>query len=92
MIIFIFLITSIILFYSLANDETESNTENKDFIKWVDFNVKADILNTTAKLDIDSHNKNSDIKYNWIELLAYLACKNGGNFKNYKQKDLDKLL
>lgn len=87
-IIFIFLITSIILFYSSANDETE----NKDFIKWVDFNVKADILNTTAKLDIDSHNKNSDIKYNWIELLAYLACKNGGNFKNYKQKDLDKLL
>lgn len=91
-IIFIFLITSIILFYSLANDETEDNTKNKDFIKWVDFNVKADILNTTAKLDIDSHNKNSDTKYNWIELLAYLACKNGGNFKNYKQKDLDKLL
>lgn len=91
-IIFIFLITSIILFYSLANDETESNTENKDFIKWVDFNVKADILNATSKLDIDSHNKDSDIKYNWVELLAYLACKNGGNFKNYKQKDLDKLL
>ena len=92
MIIFIFLITSIILFYSLANDETENNTENKDFIKWVDFNVKADILNATSKLDIDSHNKDSDIKYNWVELLAYLACKTGGNFKNYKQKDLDKLL
>lgn len=92
MIIFIFLITSIILFYSLANDETENNTENKDFIKWVDFNVKADILNATSKLDIHSHNKDSDIKYNWVELLAYLACKNGGNFKNYKQKDLDKLL
>ena len=91
-IICIFLITSVILFYSFANDNSEDIETKKDFIKWVDFNVTSDILSKTAKLDIDSHNKNSDIKYNWIELLAYLACKNGGNFKNYKQKDLDKLL
>lgn len=91
-----FITTSVIVFYSLANDDS-NNTEvteedKKDFIKWVDFNVTADLLNKTAKLDIDSHNKNSDIQYNWIELLAYLACKNGGNFKNFKQNDLDKLL
>lgn len=91
-----FITTSVIVFYSLANDDS-NNTEvteedKKDFIKWVDFNVTADLLNKTAKLDIDSHNRNSDIQYNWIELLAYLACKNGGNFKNFKQNDLDKLL
>lgn len=91
-----FLTTSVIVFYSLANDDS-NNTEikeedEKDFIKWVDFNVTADLLNKTAKLDIDSHNQNSDIQYNWIELLAYLACKNGGNFKNFKQSNLDKLL
>lgn len=84
------------MFYSLANDDSNSTEvkeeDKKDFIKWVDFNVTADLLNKTAKLDIDSHNKNSDIQYNWIELLAYLACKNGGNFKNFKQNDLDKLL
>ena len=84
------------MFYSLANDGSNSTEikeeDKKDFIKWVDFNITADLLNKTAKLDIDSHNKNSDIQYNWIELLAYLACKNGGNFKNFKQNDLDKLL
>ena len=67
-------------------------TENEDYIKWVDFKITSDILSKTAKLDIDSHNSNSEIKYNWIELLSYLACKNGGNFKNFNQNDLNKLI
>ena len=91
-IVFIFLSTSIFIFYSIANDEPKNDDETNDFIKWVDFNVEYEVLNETAKLDIDSHNNDSDLKYNWIELLSYLACKNGGNFKNYKEKDLDKLL
>ncbi|CDB32626.1 metalloendopeptidase-like membrane protein [Clostridium sp. CAG:575] len=48
-------------------------------------------MEKVAKLDISSHNSDSSIKYNWIEMLAYLACKNGGNFKQFKQNDLDKL-
>ena len=91
-LILFFLINSIVLYYSFANDESNNTENEKDFIKWVDFTVTADLLSKTAKLDIDSHSQNSDIKYNWIEILAYLACKNGGNFKNYKQKDLDDLL
>lgn len=66
--------------------------EQKDYIKWVDFKITSEALNRTAKLDIKSHNNNEEIKYNWIELLAYLACKNGGNFKKFNQNDLDKLL
>lgn len=96
LIIFIILFTSIVLFYSFANDSLENNSSSKStnnkFIKWVDFNVTAEAMNLTAKLDIDSHNKNDGIIYNWIELLAYLACKNGGNFKNFKSKELDSLL
>ena len=72
-------------------EDTESDSD-KDFIKWVDFNVTADALNKTANLDIKSHQNNEDIKYNWIELLAYLACKNGGNFKNFKSATLDDLV
>lgn len=98
---------SIIIYYTFANSKklesaemtanvnTTANLEEttkKDFIKWVDFNVTAEALNLTSKLDIDSHNKNEEIKYNWIELLAYLACKNGGNFKNFKKSDLDALV
>lgn len=67
-------------------------SENEDYIKWVDFKITSDVLLKTAKLDIDSHNSDSEIKYNWIELLAYLACKNGGNFKKFKENDLNKLI
>lgn len=90
-IIFIILITSILLFYSFGSDDSDSSTKD-DFIKWVDFNVTSEALNLTAKLDINSHNNDERIKYNWIELLAYLACKNGGNFKNFKESDLNNLV
>lgn len=90
-IIFIILLTSILLFYSFGSDDSDSNT-NDNFIKWVDFNVTAEALNLTAKLDINSYNNDEKIKYNWIELLAYLACKNGGDFKNFKESDLNNLV
>lgn len=88
---FIFFSTSICLFYSLANNDIVEE-EKRDYIKWVDFNVTAEALNLTSQLDIKSHKENKEVKYNWIELLAYLACKNGGNFKNFKSKDLDNLV
>ena len=88
------MLSSIIIFYSFATEiaSAEVVEEKRNFIKWVDFNVSSDALNRTAKLDIDSHNKKEDVIYNWIELLAYLACKNGGNFKNFSSKDLDCLV
>lgn len=90
------LLSSIAVFYSFAMEEDAKKEDKRDFIKWVDFNVTAEALNLTAKLDIDSHQKNASsedgIVYNWIELLAYLACKNGGNFKNFKKSDLDGLV
>lgn len=63
--------------------------EEKPYIKWVDFSPTAAVLKDTAKLDIESHNNpDSTIQYNWIEILSYLACKYGGNFKKYNTKDL----
>ena len=72
--------------------DNEPKNEENNFIKWVDFNVSYEALDLTAKLDIDSHNKDTPIKYNWIELISYLACKNGNNFKNFKKSDLDSLV
>lgn len=76
------------------NSETlnENNYEDKEenkYIKWVDFGVTLDVLQKTSKLDIESHNNNDNIKFNWIELISYLGVKYGGNFKLFKQKDLD---
>lgn len=87
----IILISFFITFYSLANNENVDQQEDK-FIKWVDFNVTAEAMSLTAKLDIASHQNNSETPYNWIELLSYLACKNGGNFKNFKKSELDDLI
>ena len=85
------ILTFFITFYSLANSENSKDNQEKDFIKWVDFNVTAEALQLTSKLDISSHQNNSETPYNWLELLAYLACKNGGNFKNFKKSQLDEL-
>jgi len=79
----IFIIKSIVF----ANDE-----EDKKYIKWVDYNVPLEVMEKTAKLDIDSHLNDEKIDLNWIELLSYLAGKYGGKFDLFKQKDLDSLV
>jgi len=72
-----------------VNNEPESK---KKIIKYVEFNIPYDALEKTLNLDIKSHREDSNIKFNWIELLAYLACKYGGNFqKNYKEQDIKNL-
>lgn len=92
--LFIFIISTLIFYYSknkMIAITTNSDNES-DFIKWVDFNVTSEALKLTADLDIKSHNNNEEIHYNWIELLAYLACIYGGNFKNFNENDLNKIV
>lgn len=89
-IIIFIIVSSIFLFFSFAN--SDDNSEDKNYIKWVDFNVTSEAMKLTSKLDIESHNSNSEVKYNWIELLAYLAAQNGGNFDNFKKSNLDYLV
>ena len=94
-IILVFLLlSSLLVYFSFSHDDSssEQDSESDDFIKWVDFNVTSEAMKLTSSLDIESHNNSSDTPYNWIELLAYLACKNGGDFKNFKSSDLDNLV
>ena len=95
-ILIIVLLISTFLYFTFADTVMENNKETevskKDFIKWIDFNASCEVMKLTAKLDIDSHYNNSEIKYNWIELLAILAAKNSGNFKNFKKVQLDELV
>ena len=65
------------------------STEEDDFIKWVDFNVPKAAMYKAISLDVLSWDK--EAKVNWIELLAYLAAKNGNNFKGFKEKQLDEI-
>ena len=87
LIILVILSFVIIKSIVLANDE-----EDNSYIKWVDYNITLEVMEKTAKLDIDSHTKDEEVKLNWIELLSYLSSKYGGNFKSFKQKDLDNVV
>jgi len=58
-----------------------------DFIKWVDFNATAEIMERCYELDVKSVGEK--VHYNFVDMLAYLAMKNGNKF-SYK-KDLKNL-
>ena len=58
----------------------------KKFIQYVEFNVSYPALEAAMKLDIDS--QENDVKLNWIDMLAYLGAKYGGDFSKYKESDL----
>jgi murein DD-endopeptidase MepM/ murein hydrolase activator NlpD len=62
----------------------------KKFIKWVEFNATDSVMEKALSLDIKSHDK--PVQLHWVELLAYLATKYGGNFSKYKSKDMDELV
>ena len=61
-----------------------------DFIKWIDFKPTVEVLSQAYKYDCSSFGQ--DIKLNWIELLAYTACKNGNKFISKKSMEMDKLV
>jgi murein DD-endopeptidase MepM/ murein hydrolase activator NlpD len=84
------LITLIIIFSGVMGNENNINVSSQEFIKWVDFNIPTTAMERALKYDIESYGK--DIKLNWIELLAYLGTKYGGNYSAYKSKDLDNLV
>ena len=69
---------------------TQSEEEGeKDYIKWVEFDVPSAALKKAYELDVSTYEQ--DVHLNWIELLAYLATSYGGDFSKYKAKDMEEL-
>ncbi len=60
--------------------------QKKDFIKWVDFQVNKEAMQQAFRYDVDTCQ--SEIHLNWIELLAYLGARYGGDFSRYKAADM----
>lgn len=89
-ILLLFIIAIISSFIIIAfGTENEEEKVEKDYIKWVDFGVTLEVMEKTSRIDIDSHTNNEEVKIDWIELISYLGAKYGGNFKLFKQADLD---
>ncbi|HEY5584318.1 MAG TPA: M23 family metallopeptidase [Ruminiclostridium sp.] len=68
---------------------TTASPTDKSYIKWVEFNASYSAMEKALSLDVKSHVK--PVQLHWVELLAYIATKSGGNFKKYKSADLDAL-
>lgn len=85
------LVLGFFVFQSLPSfrPATASPSNAKEYIKWVDFDVTSEALNKAFRYDVDTFQ--SEIHLNWIELLAFLGARYGGDFSKYKAKDMDAL-
>lgn len=86
-IISIILAVSIMLVIFLSLTGATKN-KSGNFIKYAEFNVCYNALEKALEYDISSHKADDEIKINWIEVLAYLGAKYGGDFKGYKEADM----
>ncbi len=78
------------LFSRAASRTAESGeSSTQDFIKWVDFNVPYEALEHAMKLDIQSHSSGDSLPLDWVELLAYVAAKFGGDSSCFTISRLD---
>lgn len=86
----LFIAFVLLLFNILPVNLPALQTKTNDPIKWVDFDVPYSALEKAMYLDIETYQ--TEVHLKWTELLAYLGAKYGGNFKQYKSKDMDKLV
>lgn len=70
-----------------SEGESSPQAGGKNFIKWVDFTVTADAMDKAFRLDLDTCLSQPHL--NWIELLAYLGARYGGDFSRYRASDMD---
>ena len=71
----------------LSDGEQEDSGKKKDYIKWVEFNVTNEAMRKAYQYDIDTYGK--DIHLSWVDLLAFLGAKYGGDFSGYQEEDMD---
>ena len=57
------------------------------FIKWMRFDIPYSALSKSMRIDIRSHSAGQPVC--WVEVLAYLGTRYGGNWKKYRSKDMD---
>ncbi len=66
------------------------DSQKKKYIHWVEFNVPADVMEKAFRLDMGTVQE--EVHLNWVELLAYLGAKYGGDFERFRQADLDSVV
>ena len=64
--------------------------EQKKGIKWVDFTATKDAMYKAFRYYVGYRQK--ELHLNWIQLLAYLGGKYGGDFSKYRASDMETLV
>lgn len=67
----------------------ENSTKEKDYIEWVEFKVTCDAMKKAYQYDLDTYEE--EIHLNWVDLLAYLGARYGGDFTQYQEGDLEEI-
>jgi peptidoglycan LD-endopeptidase LytH len=92
-LIFLLIISSITIKEGLDHEAAIYSAmydTDKKFIKWVSFDICSEALEQAYKYDVES--RSEEIKLNWIEILACLGCKYGGDFSHYKKSNMSELV
>ena len=74
---------------ALKGTPSDGEKTETSYIKWVDFQVTSEAMQQAFRYDVDTFQ--SDIHLNWIELLACLGARYGGDFSKYKASHMTQL-
>lgn len=87
--LFVLVLLCLCLFMKRTDRQAGIFQTSVDFIKWVDFNVTCEALEQAFRYDVDTCQ--AEVHLNWVDLLAYLGTRYGGDFSRYKKSDMKKV-
>lgn len=87
--LFVLVLLCLCLFMKRTDRQAGIFQTSGDFIKWVDFNVTCEALEQAFRYDVDTCQ--AEVHLNWVDLLAYLGTRYGGDFSRYKKSDTKKV-
>jgi murein DD-endopeptidase MepM/ murein hydrolase activator NlpD len=67
---------------------TETATQG-EYIRWVEFDIPVEALERAMTLDLTTHD--TEYPVDWIDVLAALGARYGGDFGKYRAADMDAL-
>ncbi len=91
-LLILFLFSAVLINKEIKREAAVYNTlydTEKNYIKWVDFSVTSRALERAYLYDVES--RTWEVPVSWIELLACLACRYGGDFSRYSEKHMTEL-
>lgn len=86
-VIICFIIAILISSIFVQAESDNKSYSNKEYIKWVKFNIPSEAMEKALKADIENHDDAHNTPF--ITLLSLLGAKYWGEWEKYKAKDMD---